>query len=168
MSHIWDYAFSMSLRKAKQSGKGHWNLRHGMNGTPTHNSWRRMIYRCRHKSHIAYRYYGGRGIRVCERWSKFVNFLEDMGPRPEGTTLDRIDSNGDYEPGNVRWATPPDQAKNRRSTRWITFNGKRQSVADWAKDLGLKQGTLHNRIFRLGWNVRRALTEPKGKWERRT
>ena len=87
--------------------------------TPAYVSWHGMKQRCRDSRHSSYHYYGGRGITVCDRWLEprgqgFLNFLADLGERPEGTSIDRIDVDGNYEPGNVRWATPSEQNHNRR------------------------------------------------------
>ncbi len=91
------------------------NRTHGMTDTGTYRSWVAMRRRCTDKSYRDFHLYGGRGISVCERWmSSFENFLEDMGERPKGRTLDREDNDGNYEPGNCRWATPKEQRENRR------------------------------------------------------
>jgi hypothetical protein len=99
---------------ARRAGRG--------NRTPTYNSWASMLQRCRNRNHPQYDYYGGRGIRVCERWERFENFLEDMGPCPVGLTLERIDNHAGYGPDNCKWATWKAQANNRRArgTAWIT------------------------------------------------
>jgi hypothetical protein len=93
------------------------NFKHGQRHKSTYRSWDAMLQRCNNPKNTRYKYYGGRGISVCERWRLFINFLADMGERPPGTTLDRIDPNGNYEPGNCRWATQSQQIKNRRHAR---------------------------------------------------
>lgn len=127
---------------------------------PTYSSWVSMIRRCKDESSPRYERYGGRGIKVCEQWlSSFEQFLSDMGKRPAGHTLDRKDNDGDYEPGNCRWASNRQQARNKSSTREITFNGETRCMADWATHLGMPRTTLQQRIYR-GWSIKRALTEP--------
>jgi len=83
--------------------------------TPTYWTWQGMHARCRYPSSSGYKHYGGRGITVCDRWASFENFLADMGERPKGTSIDRINVDGNYEPGNCRWATPKEQRQNRRA-----------------------------------------------------
>lgn len=90
------------------------NKKHGMCGTPTWHSWNSMLRRCRDPKRSNYQFYGGRGITVCDRWSTFDSFLADMGTRPSDTTLDRINTDGNYEPGNCRWSTRSEQSKNKR------------------------------------------------------
>lgn len=116
--------------------------KHGLHGTRTYVSWRSMVNRCTNSKLAIYKRYGGRGISVCERWRTFESFLADMGERPEGMSLDRIDNNGNYEPSNCRWANDGQQSENRRSTRWIEHDGMRLTVSGWARKLGIHRATL--------------------------
>jgi hypothetical protein len=122
-----------------------------------------MKSRCMNPNHKNFDLYGGRGIAVCDRWlNSFSEFLEDMGPRPPGRTLDRINNDGDYEPGNCRWATALEQAANKRrkkTERLVEFNGVVLCIKHWAKKYRIHQTTLRNRLNR-GWEVERALTTP--------
>ena len=97
------------MNNLKDKTTGQFIVKHGMSRTPTHNSWRQMKSRCLDPNSNGYKYWGGRGIKVCKRWLEFENFLQDMGVRPEGTTLDRINNDGNYEPKNCRWATKAEQ-----------------------------------------------------------
>jgi hypothetical protein len=120
-----------------------------------------MIDRCTNPNNKAYARYGGRGISVCERWlSGFDAFISDMGERPPGTSIDRIDNDGDYEPVNCRWATAEEQMANTSRSVMLTFRGKTQSVGDWCKELGLKPFTVYSRLNQFGWSTERALTTP--------
>lgn len=126
--------------------------------TPEYACWESMIQRCTDPNFEAYHNYGGRGIKVCERWRySFENFLADMGPRPEGKTLDRIDDDGDYEPGNCRWATWIEQGNNRRTNKVLEYRGIRKTIAEWARETGLSYETIRSRLNH-GWSVERALT----------
>jgi predicted DNA-binding transcriptional regulator AlpA len=130
--------------------------------------WRNMKNRCLKSSDAAYDRYGGRGIKVCERWLKFENFLADMGERPPGMTLDRIDNNLGYCPENCRWASYKEQNNNRRDNRMITFKGETKNMAQWCTELGLSQKTISQRINGLGWSGERALSEPIGHYFNRS
>lgn len=144
------------------------NYRHGHKpqgkASPEYIVWNGMRARCNNPQNPNYARYGGRGIQVCPRWNEsFVAFLEDMGPRPQGGTLERIDNDGPYEPGNCRWATVQDQANNRRSSRNLTYKGRTQTMAKWAAEMKLRTGTLFSRL-KLGWPVDRAISTPvRGK-----
>lgn len=122
---------------------------HGRKPTREYASWTQMKYRCGNPKCKNYLKYGGRGIRVCEEWKSFDRFYADMGPRPEGTSLDRIDNNGNYEPGNCRWATHAIQMANRRCTVWVEFNGEKNCIRQWALKLGLGERLLLRR-YRKG------------------
>jgi len=136
------------------------NETHGEANTDEYSIWVGMIYRCQHVQFAGYHNYGGRGIRVCDRWRRYEDFLEDMGRRPtKRHSLDRIDNNGNYEPGNVRWATRSQQMRNTRRSRNLTYNGKTMTVVEWAELLGWSDKLLEGRL-RLGWAVDRILTEP--------
>lgn len=120
-------------------------------------AWRNMTERC---SNARFTEYCGRGIKVCDRWLVFENFLADMGEPPTGMSLDRIDNDKGYDLSNCRWATMGQQGRNKRNTIMLTHEEKIKSLADWADDLGVTQATLYHRIVRAGWSVGRALTEP--------
>lgn len=131
-----------------------------MSQTRIYNIWRGMLYRTTDPKSVSYPHYGGRGIKVCERWKSIDGFLADMGPTyADGLTLERIDVDGDYEPSNCRWATVAEQARNKRNTRLLEFRGRSLVIADWAKVLGMSAKTLTSRIYQYGWSVERALTE---------
>jgi hypothetical protein len=135
--------------------------RHGATGTLTWNRWRTMWDRCTRQKAHSYPYYGGRGIRVCESWENFENFLTDMGECPEGHSLDRKDNDGHYCKENCRWATTLEQRRNRRNSRYLEANGERLCVAEWAARLGIRKTTIYTRL-NAGWSVERALAAPRG------
>lgn len=142
---------------------------HGKTGTPTHCSWLAMRARCLSPSAGNYGRYGAKKITICGRWEKFVNFLADMGERPDGATLDRIDGSKGYKPENCRWATPKEQATNRSTTVMITFNGETLCQTDWAKRIGINVFALKRRLI-SGWSIHDALTLPRQpvNWSRKT
>lgn len=117
-----------------------------------------MVARCHDPKADEYKNYGARGIYVCQRWREFPNFYADMGDPPEGKSLERINNDGPYEPGNVRWATAREQLFNTRRTHRVTFQGVTRSLTDWAERLDISVKTLRSR-FRYGWSVERAFAE---------
>lgn len=132
---------------------------HGMSGSAIYRVWGAMVERCTKQASKDYAHYGGRGITVCDRWRKFENFYADMGDRPTGMTLERIDNDGDYEPGNCRWATRREQNLNRRTTQMVTYLGETLCAADWERRFGYGEGVVAGRL-RRGWPIERALTQP--------
>lgn len=143
-----------SYHKHGEAGQGRWSVEYA--------SWCLMKNRCLCSSASGYVYYGGRGIKVCERWlNSFPNFLVDMGRKPTPQhSLDRYpDKDGDYEPGNCRWATRSEQSDNTRLTRLITFQGETLSIKAWSRRVGIPYNALYWRIEQ-GWLVEKAMTQP--------
>lgn len=140
--------------------RGH-NLRtHGLSYTPEFKTWVSMIERCKNTGRTWQVYHGARGIKVCDRWLVFENFLADMGHRPSPQhSIDRIDNDGDYTPDNCRWATPKQQSANTHRNVRFTYNGITMCLSEWERAVGLKRSSLSHRLT-AGWTFERALTTP--------
>lgn len=155
--------FRVELLKATRPYFPPSNRTHGLSrvAVKEYRAWVSMRARCGRQSHPTYPHYGGRGIAVCERWkASFRSFYDDIGPAPSPAhSLERINNDGCYEPGNVRWATREEQTANTRRTHRITFNGTTLPLKRWARKIGMSGEGLHNRL-RRGWSVERALTTP--------
>jgi hypothetical protein len=121
-----------------------------MRDTPEYRSWRKMRDRCNNPRTHNWKHYGGRGITICQRWASFPAFLADMGMRPAGSTLDRRDVNGPYEPGNCRWASQRQQLRNRRNNVYVLRGGRSQCVAAWLEEVGIPYKTYNSRR-KAGW-----------------
>lgn len=127
-------------------------------GYRTFTAWRSMKARCRNTRNKSFAQYGGRGITVCDRWyQSFESFLEDMGVKPEGTSLGRIDNNGNYCKENCRWESFKEQARNRRGNTVITFRGEGKTLQEWSEIVGIGRDAIAHRL-RAGWSVEDALT----------
>lgn len=134
--------------------------KHGYLGSDTYRIWQNMKNRCYNPNVKCYLNYGGRGIRVCQKWrDSFSAFLKDMGPRPDGMTLERIDNEKGYFPENCKWATWKEQRRNSRG--WLNileFENKRMCLADWAIETGISRHVISKRL-KMGWSIERALTQ---------
>lgn len=134
---------------------------HGLSKSAEYGIWARMLQRCTNLNDSSYPDYGGRGITVCPEWFSFENFYADMGPRPsKDHSIDRKGNDGPYCKENCRWATKKEQCNNQRSNHKIEFDGRTQTLTQWAEDRALQTTTLWKRLFRYGWSVERALTTP--------
>src|SRR5574340_494779 len=136
------------LQREKASKSGKKRVTHGMSDTRVYKTWAQMLKRCENTKCTIYHRYGGRGIIVCERWHSFENFLADMGEPPKGKSLDRIDNNLGYFRENCRWATRKEQNNNRRSNRWVEFNGQRKTLSEWADSAKISYSKLWQRVHR--------------------
>lgn len=131
---------------------------HGMSDSSTFFIWNQMKDRCNNPDNHAFPNYGGRGISVCREWGEsFSSFLADMGHRPTGMSIERIDNNGNYEPSNCRWATRIQQNNNRRNNRKVTAFGRTLTLAEWSRETGVNYSALRSRLDR-GWPVETALS----------
>lgn len=134
----------------------------GRQRTPTYTTWIGMRRRCSDAGTVGFPNYGGRGIKVCERWEDYTAFLEDMGERPSlAHSIERLDFNGDYEPSNCVWLATLAQSKNRRSCRQLTVRGVTKTQPQWADEVGIPRSTIRDRINR-GWSAEEAIFTPKG------
>lgn len=149
----------------KQKGPG--NKRHGMTDTKTHGIWMSMRQRCLNPNNPAYINYGGRGITIDAAWDKFEQFLADMGEAPDGMSIERINNNSGYTPANCKWATRVEQGRNTRRCRTISYNGKTQTLGEWADEYGINRQTLSKRLDN-GWDIKRALTQSPLEYHNRT
>ena len=145
----------------KKSGEH--SAKHRLTQTPEYSAWAHMKSRCQNKNNQDYSIYGGRGITVSDSWAdSFENFLSDMGKKPEGMfSIDRIDTNGNYEAGNCRWADNHTQSRNKRNNRFLSVDGVRMCLQDWATHLGINSSSLIERLNK--WPTQKALTTTKGE-----
>jgi len=146
---------SCGCYKKERDGR---NIGHKRNNLKDYYVWTSMKQRCNNSKCKAYKYYGGRGIRVCERWDKsFADFLSDMGKRPIGMSIERINNDGNYEPNNCRWATQVEQANNTRKNILFSYKGKMVSLSELAAISGISRHKIYSRIHISKWSVEKAI-----------
>ena len=138
------------------------NRKHCLTGTPIYQTWSSMRQRCLNPKHRYYHHYGGRGIKICSQWDDFLVFLDDMGERPKGGTLERRNNSVGYQPDNCYWASMTQQNRNRRNSRSITIGNETKSLADWAIKYSIRYDTIWRRI-KSGMDPVTAVTKPLRK-----
>lgn len=147
-------------------GKEHINYKHGLYKTRIYKIWESMKNRCYCKGETSYKYYGAKGVTVCDEWRNdfkaFYDWTISHGYSDE-LTLDRVDVNGNYEPTNCRWITMKEQSRNKSNNRYLSYNGKTQCIVDWANEVKIDRRTITRRIDIFGWSVEKALTTPVRK-----
>lgn len=134
-----------------------WRTTHGMSHTQVYSAWHRMRQRCQNPSDRSFKNYGGRGIKVCKRWSRFESFYRDMGDPWLGASLDRINNNGGYYPENCRWADWFTQLQNTRKNVFLTINGETHCISEWSRKRNIHIETIRTRL-RKGWDHERAIS----------
>lgn len=142
---------------------------HGLHKSRTYKVWAGMRARCKYPSATGYENYGGKGIKVCQRWESFLCFLADMGEAPPGMWIERGDGSRDYEPSNCRWATCKEQLRNRRGLRVLTRDGESLCASEWAERAGKPSKVIYARLNR-GWSLAEAMdtpVRPHKQYERR-
>ncbi len=153
------YSVFEAITIQEEMARSRASTKHGMHGSAEYRTWESMVSRCKNHPH-----YLRLGITVCEKWMKFTNFFADMGLRPDGMSLDRWpNGNGNYEPGNCRWATPVQQSQNTSRNINISAFGKTQCVAEWSRETGLDAKTIYQRLER-GYTAEQALTADRYEW----
>lgn len=154
-----NYQLARSLKRTRDACVARPPLFRRSTKNPVYHTWHDMHRRCTDSRRPEWKNYGGRGIRVCDEWSDFEVFARFMGERPPGMTIERIDNNGNYEPGNVKWATRAEQSLNRRVARLVTIDGVTRTMSEWSRRTGVQARTIRHRL-RSGWDMERAITEP--------
>lgn len=140
----------------------HANLEHGMSHTRIHDIWCGINKRCDNPKSSVYKYYGGKGITICNEWRSFQSFYDwsMANGYNDDLTLDRIDPKGNYEPSNCRWVTMKEQCNNKANCHRLTYNGKTQTLSQWADEYEMKYSTLYNRVITNNWTIEKALNTP--------
>lgn len=143
-----------------------YHTKHGGKGTRLYSIWKGIKSRCNNPNNQAYEYYGAKGVRVCDEWKEsfetFKNWSVQNG-YSDNLTIDRIDTNGNYEPSNCRWVSMEDQNKNKTSNVILTYNNESHTLSEWSQITGIHRKTIKSRIDRNGWSIERALTTPVKK-----
>lgn len=156
---------SLRSNRSKSCGCLHRELsrqrkKHGLSRSRIYHVWADMRQRCENIKHPSFRDYGGRGITVCRRWQSFPHFSSDMGPRPHGSAIERINNQDGYNPSNCMWASRKQQQRNRRGNRVLRINGQSKCVAEWSEISGVSSATIFSRLHKLKWKAKRAVFAP--------
>ena len=151
----------MSGIKGINAGKSNWNYKHGESKTRLFKIWTSMHERCERTKHKYFKDYGGRGIKVCDEWFDYISFAEwaRANGYADDLSIDRIDTNGNYEPSNCRWATEKEQHNNKRSNHIVEYKGERYTLTQLSEKVGIGKTTLRERL-KMGWSVKDAVEKP--------